>query len=69
MVTLISPFCGNGKICKVVGNTDALQRAKENVEKFYPVVGVLEHFEQSLQLYQRVLPQFFAGVVRVILIH
>ena len=65
VVTLISLFCGSGKICKVIGNTEALQRAKMNVERYYPIIGVLEHFKESLLLYERALPQFFSGVVNV----
>ena len=68
VVTLISPFCGNAKICKIVGNREAFQRAKRNIEKSYPVIGVLEHFKASLRLYELALPQFFSGVTAVIIL-
>ena len=34
---------------------------QENVEKSYQVVGVLEMFEESLEVLENRLPYFFAG--------
>lgn len=40
----------------------ALQQAQKNVEEYFPVVGMLEHWNCTLQvLEQRLLP-FFGGV-------
>ena len=39
----------------------ALQQAKENVEKYYSVVGILEDLPLSLQVLEHLLPRFFAG--------
>ena len=58
-------FCGHDPICTEVGNPEALARAKENVAKDYPIIGVLEHFSESLKLYESALPQFFRGIVEV----
>ena len=36
-------------------------KAKENVMKNYPVVGVLENFNQTLHVLEQILPQYFKG--------
>ena len=38
-----------------------MQMAKENVSKFYPVVGVLEMFNETLKVLEHVLPKYFKG--------
>ena len=38
----------------------SLQIAKENVIKYYPVVGVLEKFNQTLTVLENIMPQYFA---------
>jgi len=48
-------------VCDVHGSFAALQRAKQNVETQFAVVGVTERFEESLQVMEWMLPQFFAG--------
>ena len=40
----------------------SLERAKHNIEKYYTVVGTLEHLPKFLQLLEHLLPQFFKGV-------
>ena len=35
--------------------------ARDNVEKFYPVVGVLEEFGTTLSVLEKNVPQFFKG--------
>ena len=37
----------------------ALQRAKENVEKHYAVVAVLEEMNKSLYVFENYIPKFF----------
>jgi hypothetical protein len=37
--------------------------AKENVEKHYAVVGVLEDFNKTLTVLSHYVPRFFKGVV------
>ena len=58
-------FCGQHDECQRVGSEWALKRAKQNVEKWYPLVGVLESFDQTLSLLELVLPKFFRGVKHV----
>ena len=35
-------LCGQDPVCKVIGSQEAVAIAKENVEHFDPVLGVLE---------------------------
>ena len=43
-------------------NTEfALRKAKENVEKHYAVVGVLEEMNKTLTVLEHYLPRFFKG--------
>ena len=43
-------------------NTEfALQKAKENVEKNYAVVGILEELNITLTVLEHYIPKFFKG--------
>ena len=44
-----------------MGSREALARAKRNVEQAYPVVGVLEQLDASLEVLEARLPRFFRG--------
>ena len=46
----------------VLGSNWALSRAKDNVERAYPVVGVLEELDTTLAVLEDKLPRFFKGV-------
>lgn len=61
--TVITYFCGHHEVCKTVGSTEALQRAKEVVAKKYSVVGLVGHMEMSLQLMQTLVPGFLTGAL------
>ena len=37
-------------------------KAKENVIKYYAVVGTIERFDLFLEVLQKVLPQYFEGI-------
>ncbi|XP_042211911.1 uronyl 2-sulfotransferase-like [Homarus americanus] len=56
-------FCGHHEYCRELNNGAALKLAKQNVEEWYPVVGVLEDINATLTVLQRHLPQYFANVV------
>ena len=43
---------------------EALSLAKQNVERYYAVVGYLENFPQFLEVLQTTLPQFFSNVTQ-----
>ena len=45
-----------------MGSRQALARAKTNVEQTYPVVGVIEHLDDTLTVLEARIPDFFHGV-------
>ena len=57
----IMQFCGHEPFCVEFNGERALAKAKENVEKFYPVVGVLEDMNKTLRVFEAEMPQVFAG--------
>ena len=57
----IAYFCGQNPRCLEHDNRWALNKALENIDKFYPVVLVLERFEESLKAAEKILPNFFNG--------
>ena len=57
----IAYLCGQESFCREVGSREALARAKRNVEQAYPVVGVLEQLDTSLEVLEARLPDFFHG--------
>lgn len=61
----IAFFCGMDKECNVFGNPAALSIAKNNVEKYYAVVGILERWNESLQVLEQYVPAFFKGVSEI----
>jgi len=42
----VASFCGHERICAVFNGEEALQKAKENVERHYFVVGVMEEMNK-----------------------
>lgn len=46
-------------------NKWALQRAKANVVRWYPVVGLLDYMEETLNVLQKEFPYFFTGSLRI----
>ena len=45
----------------MIGNVEALQAAKYNLEKHYAVVGVLEELNKTLTVLEHYVPRFFKG--------
>ena len=58
-------FCGQSDECMIVGSKLALDRAKANIDRWFPVVAVLERMTQSLRVLEYFLPKFFSGASRV----
>lgn len=58
-------FCGHEPVCAMFNSEAVLQRAKENVEKFYVVVGVLEEVNKTLSVLEAELPEFFPDALRL----
>lgn len=58
-------FCGQHPDCRKVGSRWALQQAKENVERYYSVVGLLEEMPLSSKVLQSYIPRFFKNVTSI----
>lgn len=68
---LVKYFCGTVKTCSMMGAVAnkhdwrqvaiATERAKNIIARHFHVVGVLENFEQTLDLFEKMLPGYFAG--------
>lgn len=48
-----------------MNNKWAFEQAKSNVEKYYPVVGVLEEVNTTLEVFESKLPYFFKGIQKL----
>ena len=62
----ITFFCGNDPECDVFNGSGAFKRAVENVEKYFPVVGVLEELDSSLRVLEAFLPRYFSGASEIL---
>nr|XP_034831326.1 heparan sulfate 2-O-sulfotransferase pipe [Maniola hyperantus] len=58
-------FCGHDPQCTPFNSLEALQRAKRVVEQQYAVVGVLEDMNSTLLAFERYIPRFFQGSLRL----
>ena len=43
----------------------ANKRAKINVLRTFHVIGVMEQFEDTLEMFERMMPRFFTGVGQI----
>ncbi|CAG5098505.1 Oidioi.mRNA.OKI2018_I69.XSR.g15731.t1.cds [Oikopleura dioica] len=55
-------ICGNDRSC-LQRHESSVQQAKQNIDSKYVVVGILEELKGSLGVFEKVLPDFFAGAV------
>ncbi|CAM1295127.1 Uncharacterised protein g1199 [Pycnogonum litorale] len=62
---MIPFFCGHDRMCSQVGNRWAYETAKNNIKRYFPVVGVLEDIEKTLAVLENYVPFFFAGAREV----
>ncbi|KYN08697.1 PREDICTED: uronyl 2-sulfotransferase-like [Cyphomyrmex costatus] len=62
---VIPYFCGQDPRCMEQNNTWAMEQAKANVIRWYPVVGILDYMEESLNAFAVEFPYFFKGAIRV----
>ncbi|KDR15463.1 uronyl 2-sulfotransferase-like [Zootermopsis nevadensis] len=58
-------FCGHQDWCTLLNEQRALETAKANVERYFPVVGILEELNATLALLEKRLPYFFRGVQKI----
>ena len=61
---IVPYFCGQDAICRRP-SAEALQRAKRHLLDNYLVVGFLEDFEGTLQLFEKLLPSYFKGALDI----
>lgn len=55
-------FCGQDDACGA-DERETVEIAKRNIEKDYIFIGLTEEFENSLRLFENILPNFFHGAV------
>jgi len=58
-------FCGQDLLCSGFNTDVALRKAKDNVEKHYAVVGVLEDFNKTLSVLEHYIPTIFKGSLNI----
>ena len=58
-------FCGHELWCNEFNSERVLQAAKENVERHYPVVGVLEHLNKTLAVAEAKFPNLLRGATEL----
>ena len=61
----VMQFCGHDPICRKFNHPQALQQAKENVEKYYRVVGVTEKMNMTLKVLEHEMPEYFENAFHV----
>ena len=59
-------FCGHKPICDNFESGALFSQAVENFHRHFPVVGVTEYFNQSVQVLEAYLPRYFQGASDVI---
>eukprot|EP00095_Tigriopus_kingsejongensis_P005259 maker-scaffold498_size154992-snap-gene-0.20 protein:Tk05259 transcript:maker-scaffold498_size154992-snap-gene-0.20-mRNA-1 annotation:"heparan sulfate 2-o-sulfotransferase pipe-like" len=62
----ITYFCGNSLECSKLGSQEALAVAMTTIEARYALVGVMEDMNATIQCLERVLPNFFGGVMDLV---
>ncbi|KAF0300120.1 Heparan sulfate 2-O-sulfotransferase pipe [Amphibalanus amphitrite] len=55
-------FCGHEPFCRRFNSRPALQKALQNLELKYSVVGVLETFRKSLSVFEAFVPEYFKNI-------
>ncbi|XP_046412250.1 uronyl 2-sulfotransferase-like [Neodiprion virginianus] len=61
----IAHFCGQDPRCTSENRTWAMAEAQANVERWYPVVGLLEYIGPTLKTLERSFSYFFKGATDV----
>nr|CUU98850.1 hypothetical transcript [Hymenolepis microstoma] len=55
-------FCGTASYCRISGNPEALETAKRRLVEDYLLVGVLEFFDEFMELLSNLLPNYLDGI-------
>ena len=61
----ITFFCGHDPECLVFGSPKAAQQAKQNVEKYYAVVAILEEMKKSMYVFEQYIPKMFNNASKI----
>ena len=51
--------------CDSFESSSALKIAKNNVEKYFAVVGIMERWQESLQLFEHYVPAYFRNARKI----
>ena len=62
MDSQIPYFCGDSLDCRTFGNPLALEKAKENIEKNFLMVGTLESLDKSHAVMECLMPEQMQGL-------
>ncbi|KAM7542993.1 hypothetical protein Aperf_G00000018738 [Anoplocephala perfoliata] len=60
--TQIPFFCGTAAYCHIPGNHEALESAKRRLVEDYLLVGVLDYFNEFMELLSNLLPNYLNGI-------
>jgi len=58
-------LCGPGTECKLYRSESIYKLTRKRLLDDYFFVGILEHFEETLRVLEKILPQYFDGAVEV----
>ena len=58
-------FCGQDPRCTDGNSLWALEQAKKNVLEYLPLVGVMEKYNSTLQLMEKVFPVLLKGIFKL----
>ncbi|XP_077978952.1 uronyl 2-sulfotransferase-like [Glandiceps talaboti] len=62
---IIPFFCGHEKEC-MQHTRWSLEKAKENVEKYFIIVGLTEEYVNTIRLFEKMMPRFFDGALSIL---
>jgi len=61
---LVPYFCGQDERCRQKTSW-AVEKAKENIEKYYVMVGIVEELQSTLKIFELLMPRYFHGAVSI----
>ena len=59
-------FCGHESFCDIFESDALFSQAVRNFHRHFPVVGVTEYYNQSVQVLEAYLPRYFQGAFGVV---
>lgn len=59
-------FCGNGPDCNKINNRDTIvATTKTRIQRVYYMIGILEQWDNTLSLFERMMPDIFQNVKQI----